>query len=281
MNYINVTDIYGNTIIKEDNRNSKLPFLLLSSIKPNLILEPVSGSEGYIYKLIYNNIAHILYYNNIDPSFFSSLGNIFIIDGKMPSKIQILLVNTSQEFSMYPTDFIKIGTFKKLSIWMPEESNSNYKPLGFVASKQKPSNTTIKIVNGELLKIYNGSNNSELDGIVPMNEFNLLGTINKPRYTIDKTKVLSINKYTNLNYNVQGELKLGNSKDGDYIKLNVAKNQRWYPYKDNIVPNVSCDNPLGNPGGNTCLRGYNNKLLDTDCTNSSYQSLSTHGSKTK
>lgn len=183
---ITITDILKTNITSNKELNNNLPFILISTPNVNetqlLFKVPNAPKNNIIYKLNYQYIYNLLKSNNIDPTFFSPMGDLWFND--VPSIVNILLVNT--KISVKPIDYIKIDNYYNLSIWKPI-GPSGYTALGFIASVQKPSITIIRLIPNIFLKEYNN------DGIISdgrntnMNEYDLLATINEKYFTLDKS----------------------------------------------------------------------------------------------
>jgi hypothetical protein len=274
MNYTVITDIFGNKIDKNDDKCAFLPFILIHSVQPELLLEKANSTTNTIWKLIFHMVMHSLYINNLNPSNFGPVGHFIFYKNKLPNKISILLVNTNRDISRYPTEYIKVGKYEDLYIWKPI-GEKGYESIGFLASIRKPQLKETRIINKQFLTIYRGDSNN-INNIINMNEFKLL-SIGKKRLTIKRTeflktsnvmrlysksknKYLTLNKnntigldnkdkkfYQKLNYTSQGELKFGekcisvpmddNSNDNfAYLQnCNNSTNQKWYPYRNNFI----------------------------------------------
>ena len=308
MNYTVITDIFGNKIDKDDDKCSFLPFILIHSVQSNLLLEILGSSNNTIWKLVFHMVMHSLYINNLNPSNFGPVGHFIFCKNKLPNKISILLVNTNRDISKYPTDYIKVGKYQDLCIWKPI-GEKEYESIGFLASIKKPQLRETRIINKKFLTNYRDKSN-KIENITNMNEFKLLSVNNKKRLTIKRTeflktsnvmrlysksknKYLTLNKnntfglekkdkkyYQKLNYNIQGELKLGEKCIGVSIKDNSIDNfaylqkcndsdsQKWYPYRDNFISQFdqSCLNSTDPVTSESCDENNKDQLWTTETT---------------
>jgi len=274
MNLVAITDIFGNKIVKRDDNNNFLPFILIHSNQPHLILKRVSSRDDSVWKLNKSAISHILYTNSISEKRFAPLGHIWLPRKTLPNKIKILLVNTEAIISKYPIKYIKLGAYNNKYIWKPIGPR-DYMAIGFVISKQSPVLREVKTVNRDLITLFRGRtvhNNS----VGNMNEFNLLSYIDEKKYTVKRTPLLRSNNVLKLmsklsqryitedsdtvslrskdsnynqkiNYTTQGELKLNDKCIGISMNDNMSDNfvyidrcddsdgQKWYPYRDTFI----------------------------------------------
>lgn len=185
MNYIAITDIFGNKI-NNDKDNSKLPFILIHTTQPSLVLEKVSKAPEIdgIWKLVLPSIFHVLHINNLNPDNFAQVGDIWLPSPALPKKVIILLVNNNSNISQYPIDYIKLDSYTDFNIWKPI-SPKGYQEIGLIASYTKPSLRAMKVINNKYLSEY--TNKSIVKGRnTNMNEFNLLSNIEIKKYTINK-----------------------------------------------------------------------------------------------
>lgn len=193
MNYIIITDIFGNKISQNKDINDNLPFILIHCYRPNVILENVSihcenQLSDSIWELKSSTVYHILFLNNITGYNFKPLGDIWFPNNKLPSKISILMTNSNNNIiSEYPIDFVKIDNYIDVCIWKPICPN-NYRELGLVASQSKPSVRSIKVINYKFLKEYCKETRVK-DRNTNMNEYNFLSNIEIKKFTIDKVKL--------------------------------------------------------------------------------------------
>jgi hypothetical protein len=300
MNSIIITDIFGNKISSSKETNGKLPFIILHSIQPYLILEKISkGSETEgIWKPNAQTIFHILYSNSINPINFSPVGDIWYTDSKLPKEFQLLLVNTDTNISRFPIDFVKIDNYSELSIWRPI-SPRGYQEMGLIASQEKPSLRSLKVINDKLLAPFN--NEVAVSGRnTHMNEFYLLSNIELKKYTIDRTKLLQSSsnikissndsyitndngslylkpnnnsKSQKITYSINGELQMDDkciSAIDDNIGIQPCDNnlpQKWYTYQDKYI-SMSDGKCLTNKDGKikkeNCSKNNNQKWFTDD-----------------
>lgn len=293
MNYIVISDIFGNKLPKDLDANNRLPFILIHTTQPYLLLNQVTNISKYdnIWTLLGERILHALYMHSINPRQFAPLGDIWFPSKTLPKEMKIILANISSPLSAYPVDYVKLDNYHDTFIWNPIPP-AGYKAVGLVASVDKPSTRKIKVINEKYLVNYNkqtqmvGKNTS-------MNEFNLLSHIGINKYTINRTMFLTnpsvitiaSNKnaeylstddtnslFTNsskdnnsrISYTIQGELKMNDkcigvdNVDGKSINLqkcNNQLNQKWYPYRNKYI---SLDQ-------HKCLTSSDDGLSVTDC----------------
>ena len=299
MNYIVITDIFGNTISDDIDYNSKLPFILIHTAQPYLLLEKVSKIPEVdgIWQLVLPTIFHTLYINKVNPDNFAPVGDIWLPSPSLPKELSILLVNTNKTFSAFPIDYIKLDSYTNFNIWKPL-CPIGYQEIGLIASTTKPSVRAIKVINNKYLIEYNGDI-SVKGRNTNMNDFNLLSNIESKKYTIDRTKFLTnpttikiaskaSNKFMTANdnnisinennkkddrddqkisYTIQGELKMNNKCIGsvnDAISLQNCDNtlnQKWYPFKDNYISSLN----------HKCLSNNNGKIIREKCNDSNIQ----------
>jgi hypothetical protein len=285
MNYVIITDIFGNNISSNDVHN--LPFILLHTKQPHLLITKIGNNKAsHAYKLIYSSIMHVLHINKIKTSQFAPVGDMWYIDG-LPDTEKILLVNTSHQISRYPSDYTVVDKYNKINIWKPI-GPKNYVPIGYVINKHKPSLKSMRIINKKLTIDY--INKSKYKNIlINMNEFNLVGHTDDSKYTIDRTKLLNKdymvkimskngivthknnklklsqqeNDNQNVNYTIQGELKMdnkcisivsGNDIHDNYVYLDDCtkeNNQKWYPYSGQLISQYD----------GSCLKGSDDTLI--------------------
>lgn len=291
MNYIRITDILGNKIPKDRDYNSSLPFILIHTTQPYLLLEKVSGTENDgIWKLKLSAIFHILYINSINPVNFAPLGDIWLPSPTLPNELILMLVNSDNKISIFPNDFVKIDNYTNINIWRPI-CQRGYQELGLIASESKPSLKSVKCINENYLVPYN-SDQIVVSRNTNMNEFNLLSNIELPKFTINRNKLLDnktikigskltdnyiTNDSNNLKlkqtennqnqkilYTDKGELKIDDrcisvtNNKVDLQNCNNSQSQKWYPYKNQYI---SYDNQK-------CLTDANNIIITKNCDKS-------------
>lgn len=241
MNYTVITDIFGNKISRGEENNNFLPFILIHSVQPHLVIEKIEKMDDSVWELVKPTIMHILYYHRLNSTNFSPLGHIWLSKSTLPTKITIILVNTKDNISKYPINYVNIGRFGKTNIWRPI-SQRGFTALGYLASSKKPSLKEIKTVNNDLVTLFRGKD-IVVGSNTNMNEFNLLSFVGEKKFTIKRSSLIGRNniiklyskiarKYLtgnnddtitlnnnmnikndsmqNINYTTQGELKMGN-----------------------------------------------------------------------
>lgn len=295
MNYIVITDIFGNNFDPQRDHNhlysTMYPIILLHSSQPHLLLEKVDNHNDSVWQLVYPTIMHILYSQRIDPATYAPLGHIWFKQNKLPDHIVIPLVHTDLVISQYPIDFVKLDNYTKTAIWKPIGPRG-YSAVGFVASSNKPSLRTIRTINNILLTEFRGTNHYD-NKLTNMNEFFLLSYLGEKKFTIKRTKLLyhndiiniiskktrqsiakvgsrikpSSDDFSDIHYTDQGELVIDGKCVGVSIDDNINDNylylqdcnnndsQKWYPYRDNYVSQY-------NQG---CMMNIDDHLVTNDC----------------
>lgn len=294
MNYVTITDIFGNKISKDDDNKNLFPFILLHTKQPHLLMERVNSNinkKSGVWKLVYPTIMHILYNNGFNVSSFAPLGHIWYSTSKLPNEESILLVNTGSKISKYPIDYKKIMDYEKFGLWKPIGPRG-YHPIGYLLSKGKPSKQYIRVINKDLLTPFRDDSKS-VNGLSNMNEFKLLTYYDSKKITIKRTKILNkdylvkiisnknnkiisknnsgkllldndtqvIDDYQAINYSIQGELRMGNECIGVSINDNV---------NDKFVYLQECNDNDGQkwfPYLGHFVSQYDGSCLDTDDKN--------------
>ena len=294
MNYIVITDIFGNKLSKDRHINNKLPFILLHTTQPYLLLERESKlhKEDSIWKPILKTLYHTLYMNSINPNSFATVGDIWFPSYELPKETMILLANNNKDISTYPDDFIQIDTYMNTGIWK-SVGPAGYTGIGLIAASRKPSHMALKVINDKYLINYNKQSPIKIKN-TNMNEFNLLSNIQiQNKRTIDRTKFLPASKINiaskynakyisrgndriqlrddesdsgshSISYTTQGELKMNNKCIGvdsdnsvDLQDCNNALSQKWFPYKNNYISYSDLK----------CMSVDNNSIKNDECSN--------------
>lgn len=194
LNNFMITNLFGTDLIHTRN-NDNLPFILLRSNYPDLVLYKISENVDGIWKPRMEAIRHMLQAYNINPNNFGTLGDIWFPYTNSPDKITLLLVNKNESVSVSPIDFIKIDIYAGYTgytVWKPVASQ-DYLELGLIVSSAKPNKNEVQIVNTKFLIEYEGPSIS-VGRNTNMNEFNLLSNIAHKKYTINKKTVANIYK---------------------------------------------------------------------------------------
>lgn len=117
MNSIIITDIFGNKISKNKDANVRLPFLVIHTTQPYLLLNHVND---HIWSINWSYLSHILYIHSVDPKQFFILGDIWLSTKTLPKQLSILVVNTDKVISTFPISFIKLDSYNNTTfIWKP------------------------------------------------------------------------------------------------------------------------------------------------------------------
>jgi len=284
MNYINITDIFGNPV----SNNDDIPFLYIHSSKAHLIVEKI---YRHVWRLINPTIFHILFKFGFDPHSYAPLGDIFLPTNKTPKKISILLVNVNLSISESPIDYDVVKIFNDFTLWKPIPPKG-FRILGYVLSKLKPPLDFIRAISKKFVTPYRGKHDSR-NNLTNMNEFNLLAYFDTNRKTLKRTKLLKQDndillrshdgKYVTktetglglknsgqkINYSVQGELKVDDQCVGVSMDDNMRDNfvyltkcdnsdeQKWYPYQNHFVSQFD----------QGCLTDSMGELRTTECEN--------------
>lgn len=185
MNYIIITDIFGNKIV-DNTDNNNLPFIVLhaqnkyNTYNTQNILENTqhSSSIGNIWKPNQLIIFKILKSRNIDPINFSYVGDTHYASSRLPENIIILLVNNNKNISCDPVNYIEI----EHNIWKPVCSQE-YQGVGLIVSQSKPAKNAIKVINKKYLSEYKQLTNN-------IDEFNLLSNIKVKKYIINRSRLI-------------------------------------------------------------------------------------------
>jgi hypothetical protein len=275
MNYTVITDIFGNKIITGDDNNNFLPFIIIHSTQPHLVLDRVEKEIDSVWRLISPTIMHILYYHRLNPTRFAPLGHIWLPKTTLPNKVIILLVNTDPTISKYSIDYAKMGTYNNMYVWKPINQRG-YKSIGLLIASKKPALREVRSIHEDLVTFFRGKNIT-VGQNANMNEFNFLTRVGEKKLTIKRSsllknndiiKILSkkSNKYVSgteednirlterspsnlqkINYTTQGELKIDNLCIGISTDKNITDNyvnlqecddndgQKWYPYRDSYI----------------------------------------------
>jgi hypothetical protein len=268
MNNTLITDIFGNKLVKHNIVNGNLPFIIIQSTQPYILLTQVATLGGTsIWRLKKDILEHTLYYHSIIPSKFSPLGDFWLPLPGLVNTFSFLLVNTGAEISEVPFDFIKIDQMDTYGVWKPVGSDDK-KEMGLILSETKPPLTSTRLVDVNFLRKYNIVDNV-LGRITNMNEFNLLGHLSFDRFTINRPALLTnemnirlINRssgnvisdddvlrlrrsgnadYQQIRYGPQGELMMSNKcigvENNNVVlqKCGDSDSQKWYPYRDTFI----------------------------------------------
>src|ERR1700679_2331655 len=100
---ITITDVFKNNISSDKTVNNTLPFIIISTSNTKQVLIKISEN---IYKLNYQMVHNMLKENNVNPSSFAPLGDLYY--DSVPDTINILLVNINNNTSEKPFNYIKI-----------------------------------------------------------------------------------------------------------------------------------------------------------------------------
>ena len=316
MNYIVITDIFGNKINNNEIINNNLPFIIIHGNPKLLLSHKIDG----IWKIILPSLHQILNSNNFNPQLFHTVGDIWLNAQELPNKIMILLANSNKLISAYPIDYVKIDTYVDTNIWKPI-TPPGFQEIGLIASSIKPSITDIKVINSKYLIEYDGELITKGRN-TNMNEFNLLSNIESKKFTINKIKFLNklseknticpsnINtmkkneSYKNhaISHNIQGELKINepfckyskkNTNDLESEELNTIDSiNSWKICAGKILSLIEPDDPWYINKKNQANikhkelsddyhKSYKNTTYDTNNTNNTHSENLTYSFDTE
>ena len=207
MNYIAVSDLDGNSILNDND----VPFIVLHLERPEILLEEIDPSvcnqKDSIWRFRKKSIVYALNKYGLSPNKFGPLGHIwfptpYVINGSV-----FVLANTSKKVSTFPKDYIKLDRYGEGYIWKPV-APVGYEALGYVYSIHKPSNGLIRVVHKSYIKKFNRKMYNFVKN-TSMNEFNYLGQMDSPRYTLirNNSDTESLDAYK-----INGELTSYNKK---------------------------------------------------------------------
>ena len=138
-NSIIITDICGSTI-SNDKMNNLLPFIIIPA-HPSLLKEIPNISN--IKKIHVQHLLELLQSYNIDPSMFAPIGDAY-------ANNEIILANT--KITAKPVGYEKLQKKgNNQDVWVPIPP-AGFKPLGYVASTNKPSLDYVRVINESYLK---------------------------------------------------------------------------------------------------------------------------------
>ncbi len=294
MNNTLITDIYGNKLVRNNDTNGRLPFIIIHTTQPYLLLRQVmTVATSTVWRIKQAYLEHVLYFHSIRPSKFATIGDIWLPSLNLPPSLGILLVNTEPEISQSPVNFVRIDNIGSFNLWSPVNGD-DFKPMGLMASETVPPNDSIRLVNVDFVREYRIVDNL-LGKLTNMNEFNLLGHVDIKRFTVNRNSMLAndmnirlVNKatqniithddilrlrrtknkdYQKIRYSVQGELMLSNKCLGVSIDDNTRDQfvylqkcqdldgQKWYPFRDTFISQFD----------RTCLTDENGVLKALPC----------------
>ena len=188
MNHSAITDIYGNSIVSNNNA----PFILLHIENPDIILEEINtficDQHGSFWKFISKNISYVLNKFGLNSSKFAPLGHMWFPVKHLRGRVVLLLANMNKSISSYPVDFVKLCQYGKGYIWKPVPPKG-YEGLGYMYSLYKPSTKQMRVISNKYVIKQNISNKSFQKNTI-MNEYNYLGQIGYPSFTLRKNNTL-------------------------------------------------------------------------------------------
>lgn len=268
MNYIVITDIFGNKISKDDNKKNYLPFILLHTSQPHLLMERVKNDKNLnVWKLVFPTIMHVLYLNRFNPNKFAPLGHIWYPQNKLPNNDSILLVNVDKNISQYPVRYVNVRSFDEYSLWKPIAPRG-FRAIGYILSKREPSKYIMRTINNSLVTLFRKKIKT-INSLTNMNEFKLLSFYGDKKYTIDRTKLLDKNRIVRLVSKKTGEYVT--KVDNDLVMENNKNDNQIINYttQGKLKLNGKC---IGISGNDTSSLDLSNNLVKIqDCDESDGQ----------
>ena len=184
MNYLAVTDLYGNSVVS----NNLNPFILLHIEDPNIILEEINtlvcNQYGSFWKFNPKNISYMLNKFGLDSAKYAPLGHMWFPVERLRGRVVLLLANINKSISSYPIDYVKLNQFGKGYIWKPV-APIGYTGVGYMYSLYKPSVKQMRVVSNEHVVEKSIQSKSYKKNTI-MNEYNYLGQMDSPFFTIKK-----------------------------------------------------------------------------------------------
>ncbi len=265
MNYTVVSDIFGNRLEKGIDKNNGLPFVILHTAQPHLLMSRIGKSESDgVWTLDYPLIMHALYANRLTPARFAPLGHLYTTKAKLPDKVSILLVNTDPSISVSPIDYTSVGMYRNMHIWKPI-APKGYSALGYMVSSDKPDITRTRVVNDNLVTEYRDRLKPK-NGMIAMNEFNFVSFEGEKRKTVKRSELLRAANMVRLQSNRGRFITRTNDRQNhvDLVPESVEEKQRIKYAGGQIKLEDKC---IGvNPNK------WDNFAYLQDCDDSSYQS---------
>jgi hypothetical protein len=246
MDHIGITDIFNNKV--SPSKAHILPFILIHTNKPHLILTKVSdilNTDG-VWKPIQPVISKILHANNINPDRFGTLGDIWFPYTTLPQQLVIPLVNSN--ISSHPLDYVKIDNYANLNIWKPVAPN-HYHEIGLVVSLGKPKLNEVRVLDRKYITPYAGQSDIVLRN-TNMNEYHLLANIESIKHTIYKDLLkekINIDPINTIQQSLDPlpSIAKNNGKwdtcEGKKFVL-IEPDTPWYKSKNNSTPSESIKN---------------------------------------
>ncbi len=237
--------------------------IILIKFDRNLVNPIDKYGNNEVWKYNMDNINRYLDTNNIPREYVGS-GDIIVTKRRFPKRI--LLIHKS--LAKYPIDYIQTDKFNEGIIWEPI-TDSGYKSLGMIYSKNKPKLTSLGLVNIEYLKRIKEGPYITLAGL---NEYNHISNTSYGFWTLTKPTDNLKNDIEYMNPNTYDIL----DNEGNYITYENNKiifnktkpnnatskfpkeleiNNRKYKFENNRFRNE-----------NTCLAKEGDNIIIKQCS---------------
>lgn len=233
MNNAIITDILGNTNIKNTT-----PFIIINTSYPHKFVKLINkNNDGYIFRFIPKNINHILKNNNLNSKDYVHCGDLFY-KNKIIKNSNFLLVN--KKYVKETEDFIIVTKTNNGYIYSPKPQDE-YLPISLIYSSKLFKLKKSYIIKYDLIKKSSLNCNTKL---CKMNFFNYLGSSYTTNYTINKKKIININKIPK--HSINGEISTFSSlitNNNDIISNDKESNDSWIDKKINNVILIKSKTP--------------------------------------
>jgi hypothetical protein len=244
MNYIVLTDLYGNTIFGDNS----VPFIIIRTEISNNILEKIDinihQSKDTLWKFNKQYLNYILQKYGFDKNKFIPLGHIWFLKNTKQNKKMFLLINTNNKLSRKPINYEKIAVYGSKYIWKPI-APKDFMALGYMCSSQKPALNEIHVISNNVLKRYNNKYNS--CGLNRnMNEFNYFGRVSSITYTIDRNNyILKNGIYNDIKSFDSCSTESWITPTGKFVTL-IEPDEPWFIKKQKSIKKKIKQNKINN-----------------------------------
>jgi len=237
-----ITDLFGNS-----NINDNIVILLLQTSDYRTFLTQIAKTDNdSIWCVDQNKYKNFMLERSLEPQKYIPIEHLWFTNDE-PKTLDLLII--SKSILHHPKDYDIAGTYGKGFVWKPI-GKYGYKQIAFYYSENKPKLSDTYLINEKYLTDYNGRFYS-VDNVTNLNEFHLLGTIDIPRITLDRTKLFNSSggfdvthdiTGTSFELSAKGELKSGNdcvgvltvnrNDNATYLQeCDQSQPQKWYPDK--------------------------------------------------